>query len=369
MPELPDRIDGEIIEASHMNEATIRSVQRYANVSERDSLNPAPETGQPAWIIDDQELHIWNGSAWIVAGAGVFLPLSGGTMAGDINLAGFALRQIADMVAMYGLALRIVDGSGKVRLYTKEGSDTTLYDHNGVAIASITPTGINLRNFNLNNVATLTARTTSDFLFYDYNGTIRIVVRGPGANEGNMDFRSGTGAQTLEWSESAGQWKFFNTPDIPGYLQLSGGTISGTLNMAGVLNMQDNQLINVADPTGDRHAVPRAYVDAGAPYQRVVVKDGSGLKQYLDISGRVVTYSLWRDGDEEQLYTDIPAAYRPVVSGLGVMATGIIMNSAGSYAGIRHFRIRQDTGATLEIGGDTPQPSDTVYLTATWVTA
>ena len=79
MPELPDRIDGEIIEAAHMNEATIRSVQRYASIAERDSLNPAPENGQPAWIIDVGELQIWDGAKWKG-----YLPLTGGDMTGGI---------------------------------------------------------------------------------------------------------------------------------------------------------------------------------------------------------------------------------------------------------------------------------------------
>jgi len=82
MPELPSRIDGEIIEAEHMNAATIRSVQRYTSAAQRDSLNPVPEEGQPAWLSDVDELTIWTGTAWIVAGIGVFLPTAGGTMTG-----------------------------------------------------------------------------------------------------------------------------------------------------------------------------------------------------------------------------------------------------------------------------------------------
>ena len=79
MPELPDRIDGEIIEAAHMNEATIRSVQRYADEAERDALNPAPETGQPAWIIDIAQLQFWDGTEWAPV-----LMTPGGTMTGPI---------------------------------------------------------------------------------------------------------------------------------------------------------------------------------------------------------------------------------------------------------------------------------------------
>jgi len=89
MPELPNRIDGEIIEAEHMNAATIRSVQRYTSEAQRDALNPAPEDGQPAWIQDSDMLTIWSGSQWIVQTDqrnGSYLLLSGGTVVGVLNL-------------------------------------------------------------------------------------------------------------------------------------------------------------------------------------------------------------------------------------------------------------------------------------------
>ncbi len=86
MPELPSRIDGEIIEAEHVNAATIRSIQRYTNAAQRDSLNPIPETGQPAWIIDVAQLHVWDGSAWITDYTAAYLALTGGVMSGPINM-------------------------------------------------------------------------------------------------------------------------------------------------------------------------------------------------------------------------------------------------------------------------------------------
>ncbi len=86
MPELPSRIDGEIVEASHMNEATIRSIQRYSSEANRDSLNPAPETGQPAWIEDIAQLQAWNGTVWVVVGGtGVYLGLNRGLALADMS--------------------------------------------------------------------------------------------------------------------------------------------------------------------------------------------------------------------------------------------------------------------------------------------
>jgi len=79
MPELPDRINGEIIEAEHMNSAQDRSVQRYADVTQRDSLNPAPEEGQMAWIESVNELQTYTGSAWFG-----YLHLQGGVLTGDL---------------------------------------------------------------------------------------------------------------------------------------------------------------------------------------------------------------------------------------------------------------------------------------------
>ncbi len=97
IPELPSRIDGEIIQAEHMNAATIRSVQRYTSAAQRDSLNPAPEEGQPAWLSDVNHLTVWTGTEWIVAGIGVFLQLDGSSpMIGNlvINASGIIYQGI-----------------------------------------------------------------------------------------------------------------------------------------------------------------------------------------------------------------------------------------------------------------------------------
>lgn len=65
MPELPDRINGEIIEASHMNDAQDRTVQRYTSAANRDTLNPLPVEGQMAWLSDVNQLTTYDGSKWI----------------------------------------------------------------------------------------------------------------------------------------------------------------------------------------------------------------------------------------------------------------------------------------------------------------
>jgi len=85
MSEIPDRINGEIIEAEHVNTNKDRTVQRYTSASQRASLMPVAVTGDVAWLDDVNQLTIYDGSGWIVAGEGVFLELTGGTMTGDLR--------------------------------------------------------------------------------------------------------------------------------------------------------------------------------------------------------------------------------------------------------------------------------------------
>ncbi len=96
MPELPNRIDGEIIPADHMNTVQDRSVQRYASVAERDTLNPAPVEGQMAYISDIDGVHVYVGTAWHSVGAGVFLLLSGGVLSGALGMGGNLVENIGN---------------------------------------------------------------------------------------------------------------------------------------------------------------------------------------------------------------------------------------------------------------------------------
>jgi hypothetical protein len=64
MPEIPDRLPGEIIAASHPNLLRQRSAQRYVDAPARDASVPLPETGEPAYVTGLAELQVYNGAKW-----------------------------------------------------------------------------------------------------------------------------------------------------------------------------------------------------------------------------------------------------------------------------------------------------------------
>lgn len=66
MPELQDRLPGEIIFSSFSNELIRRSLQRYADRTARDSENPIPQTGDMAYITTLGITEIFNGAIWDV---------------------------------------------------------------------------------------------------------------------------------------------------------------------------------------------------------------------------------------------------------------------------------------------------------------
>lgn len=66
MPELTDRLPGEVIFASFSNQLIRRSLQRYADRTARDAENPVPETGDMAYITTLAVEEIYNGAEWVV---------------------------------------------------------------------------------------------------------------------------------------------------------------------------------------------------------------------------------------------------------------------------------------------------------------
>lgn len=72
MAEIPDVIAGDPIEAAWGNQIRDRSLQRYATAAARDAANPAPVTGDMAWITTEAEegltvpgiSEIHDGTAW-----------------------------------------------------------------------------------------------------------------------------------------------------------------------------------------------------------------------------------------------------------------------------------------------------------------
>lgn len=65
MPEIPDRLPGEIIAAEHPNVLRQRAAQRYLDVAARDASVPLPETGEPAYLTSTGLLQVFDGSIWV----------------------------------------------------------------------------------------------------------------------------------------------------------------------------------------------------------------------------------------------------------------------------------------------------------------
>jgi hypothetical protein len=65
MPEIPDRLPGEIIAAEHPNVLRQRAAQRYLDVAARDASVPLPETGEPAYLTSSGLLQVFDGSIWV----------------------------------------------------------------------------------------------------------------------------------------------------------------------------------------------------------------------------------------------------------------------------------------------------------------
>ncbi len=124
MPEIPDRINGEIIEAAHINTNRDRTIQRYTSASNRDSLMPLPVTGDTGWLDDVNQLTIYDGSSWtVVSGQGVYLPLVGGTLSGILNV---VISGITSILNSTSLILGKNQGSGGTSNIDFHSDDSSL---------------------------------------------------------------------------------------------------------------------------------------------------------------------------------------------------------------------------------------------------
>lgn len=82
---------------------------------------------------------------------------------------------------------------------------------------------------------TLTPGTNRGLFLYDHNGTLRININ----NVGDLAINKGSGPNVILWDESQDRIRIFE-----------------------LVNMEGNQIVNVADPTAGQHAATKAYVDA-----------------------------------------------------------------------------------------------------------
>ena len=66
MAEMDDVLSGETIESAWGNQIRDRTLQRYVNVTERDTLNPTPDAGDLAYITSINGIQFYDGVAWVV---------------------------------------------------------------------------------------------------------------------------------------------------------------------------------------------------------------------------------------------------------------------------------------------------------------
>lgn len=68
MAEMPDVAQGAVIADDWGNDIRDRTIQRYANVTERTTLHPTPAAGDMAFMEDADLLYVYSGSAWLPVG-------------------------------------------------------------------------------------------------------------------------------------------------------------------------------------------------------------------------------------------------------------------------------------------------------------
>jgi hypothetical protein len=64
MPEIDDVVLSETIEVAWGNAIRDRTVQRYADSTERAAEHPSPAQGDLSYLEDADRLYVWTGSAW-----------------------------------------------------------------------------------------------------------------------------------------------------------------------------------------------------------------------------------------------------------------------------------------------------------------
>ena len=65
MPEMPDVVSGENVESAWGNDIRDRTLQRYADSTERDTLVPLPIAGDMAWLDAEGQMTVYTGAAWV----------------------------------------------------------------------------------------------------------------------------------------------------------------------------------------------------------------------------------------------------------------------------------------------------------------
>jgi hypothetical protein len=186
-----------------------------------------PSTGSLWYNPAIPQLEIWNGTSWVSVAA-MYLPLSGGTMSGGINMNNQTLTNVPTPVnAGDGVNKAYVDNqvAGVSGFVAKTGDTMT-------GTLTMSNTGITIQNgiLNLTGNSGITVSSTGILSF----GNQRLQNVGYPASSND--------AVTVTWATG-------------NLLSKSGGTLTGPLNMG------SNTLTGVPTPVNTTDGVNKAYVD------------------------------------------------------------------------------------------------------------
>ena len=234
------------------------------------------EDGTDVIIVNDARLPIGGGGSTVHNHDATYLKLSGGVMAGDINMASSDLYGLVNPPPQLTSAVSLAYLNEVVALYLPltGGTMSGTINMNANQIDNVT---IILGDFNANFV--LRPRSGRSLVLADELGGTRVAIN-PG---GNIDFRRVDGSTVaFRWNEAGSRIEFFNAPSMGDkkilnvadptnlqdaatkkyvddglalYLPLAGGLMSGDIDMGG------NDIRNLADPTVAQDAATKAYVD------------------------------------------------------------------------------------------------------------
>ncbi len=243
-------------------------------------------------------------SAWSRIDPFTYLPLSGGTMSGTINM---------DNNNVGNLPAPTANGQAARKLYVDDADALKLSLSGGTMSGTI-----NMNNNNVGNLPAPTANGQAARKLYVDDADALQLSRSGGIMSGTLDMNNNVlGNLTAPTAGGHAARKLYVDDADALKLPLAGGVMSGSVNMNG------NSLSNLAEPVGSAQAATKGYVDtrvtAGALITPTLVNGWSSLvgyrnlSYYLDLTGNVIFRGLISGGTTTSgtvIFT-LQTAYRP----------------------------------------------------------
>jgi len=135
MPEIPEVIPGEFIFDTWGNPVARRSTQRYQDSAQLATLNPTPETGDLAYVLDVGQIQIFDGNNWVMGGGGVSTghlvvnpPLSATKATISLQSAGQSVVELTDAAGstLNRWAIVRTESDGLLELFSNAFGDTVV---------------------------------------------------------------------------------------------------------------------------------------------------------------------------------------------------------------------------------------------------